>query len=333
MPDASPTAAAPGAHAPGSPLAPGSLAPHAEPWDRRHLVGLAGMSGAEITELLDQAVEFRRLSEARDLPAPLAGATVGNLFFENSTRTRNSFRLAAKRLGAETVEFTEVGSSVAKGETVADTVRTIEALGVDLMVIRHGSPGVPHRLREFVTCGLLNAGDGTHEHPTQALIDLLSLRDEMGDLAGKTVTVVGDILHSRVARSNIHGLRALGARVLVCGPSTLLPRHLPGAEFFTDLDEALAQSDAVNLLRVQFERQRGAFFPSPAEYYRLFGMTQTRLDRSGRDPWVLAPGPINRGIELSSEVADGPRSLILKQVANGVFIRMACLATLMEARR
>ncbi|QDT17247.1 Aspartate carbamoyltransferase [Alienimonas californiensis] len=291
------------------------------------------MSGAEITELLDQAVEFRRLSEARDLPAPLAGATVGNLFFENSTRTRNSFRLAAKRLGAETVEFTEVGSSVAKGETVADTVRTIEALGVDLMVIRHGSPGVPHRLREFVTCGLLNAGDGTHEHPTQALIDLLSLRDEMGDLAGKTVTVVGDILHSRVARSNIHGLRALGARVLVCGPSTLLPRHLPGAEFFTDLDEALAQSDAVNLLRVQFERQRGAFFPSPAEYYRLFGMTQTRLDRSGRDPWVLAPGPINRGIELSSEVADGPRSLILKQVANGVFIRMACLATLMEARR
>ncbi|MFH5804110.1 aspartate carbamoyltransferase catalytic subunit [Alienimonas sp. DA493] len=310
----------------------------AEPWDRRHLVGLAGMSGEDVTLLLDRAVEYRRLSEAGDLPSPLAGATVGNLFFENSTRTRNSFRLAAKRLGAETVEFTEVGSSVAKGETVADTVRTIEALGVDLMVIRHGSPGVPHRLREFVTCGLLNAGDGTHEHPTQALIDLLSLRDAFsqdgrGDLAGKTVTVVGDILHSRVARSNIHGLRALGARVLVCGPSTLLPRHLPGAEFFTDLDEALAQSDAVNLLRVQFERQRGAFFPSPAEYYRLFGMTQARLNRSGRDPWVLAPGPINRGIELSSEVADGPRSLILKQVANGVFIRMACLATLMEGRR
>ncbi|NNJ26043.1 Aspartate carbamoyltransferase [Planctomycetes bacterium LzC2] len=303
------------------------------------MVGLADLNGDEITELLDRAVEFRRLADERALPSPLAGATVGNLFFENSTRTRNSFRLAAKRLGAETVEFTEVGSSVAKGETVADTVRTIEALGVDLMVIRHGSPGVPHRLREFVTSGLLNAGDGTHEHPTQALIDLLSLRDAFSQegtgesLAGKTVTVVGDILHSRVARSNIHGLRALGARVLVCGPSTLLPRQLPGAEFFTDLDAALAQSDAVNLLRVQFERQRGAFFPSPAEYYRLFGMTQTRLTRSGRDPWVLAPGPINRGIELSSEVADGPRSLILKQVANGVFIRMACLATLMEARR
>ena len=291
-----------------------------------------------MTELLDRAVAFRDQSAAGSLPAPLAGVTVGNLFFENSTRTRNSFRLAAKRLGAETVEFTEVGSSVAKGETVADTVRTIEALGVQLMVVRHGSPGVPHRLREFVSCGLLNAGDGTHEHPTQALIDLLSLRDAFatgekpGELAGKTVTVVGDILHSRVARSNIHGLRALGARVLVCGPATLLPRRLPGVEFFTDLDAALAESDAVNLLRVQFERQRGAFFPSPAEYYRLFGMTEARLNRSGRTPWVLAPGPINRGIELSSGVADGPRSLILKQVANGVFVRMACLAILHGAR-
>ena len=315
------------------PTAVDSAAPEpAAGWDRRHLVGLAGLSGADVTELLDRAVEFRDRSVAGSLPAPLAGVTVGNLFFENSTRTRNSFRLAAKRLGAETVEFTEVGSSVAKGETVADTVRTIEALGVQLMVVRHGSPGVPHRLREFVSCGLLNAGDGTHEHPTQALIDLLSLRDEMGTLSGKTVTVVGDILHSRVARSNIHGLRALGARVLVCGPATLLPRRLPGVEFFTDLDAALAQSDAVNLLRVQFERQRGAFFPSPAEYYRLFGMTEARLERSGRNPWVLAPGPINRGIELSSGVADGPRSLILKQVANGVFIRMACLAALHEAR-
>ena len=318
--------------------APPNAARTAAPaWDRRHLVGLAGLSGADISGLLDRAVEFRRLSAERALPSPLAGATVANLFFENSTRTRNSFRLAAKRLGAETVEFTEVGSSVAKGETVADTVRTIEALGVDLMVIRHGSPGVPHRLREFVTCGLLNAGDGTHEHPTQALIDLLSLRDAFsregrGDLKGKTVTVVGDILHSRVARSNVHGLLALGARALVCGPSTLLPRHLPGVEFFTDLDAALAESDAVNLLRVQFERQRGAFFPSPAEYYRLFGMTQDRLNRSGRDPWVLAPGPINRGIELSSAVADGPRSLILTQVANGIFIRMACLAVLREGR-
>ena len=304
----------------------------ADRWDRRHLVGLAGLTGAEVTELLDRAAEFRRLSDDRRLPSPLSGVTVGNLFFENSTRTRNSFRLAAKRLGAETVEFTEVGSSVAKGETVADTVRTIEALGVDLMVVRHGSPGVPHRLREFVTCGLLNAGDGTHEHPTQALIDLLTLRDELGDLAGKTVTVVGDILHSRVARSNIHGLRALGARVIVCGPETLLPRRLPGVEFETDLDAALAETDAVNLLRVQFERQRGSFFPSPAEYYRLFGMTQTRLDRCGRDPLVLAPGPINRGIELSSPVADGPRSAILKQVANGVFVRMACLAILNEGR-
>ena len=301
-------------------------------WDRRHLVGLAGLTGAEVTELLDRAADFRRLAAADSLPPILAGKTVANLFFENSTRTRNSFRLAAKRLGAETVEFTEVGSSVAKGETVADTVRTIEALGVDLMVVRHGSPGVPHRLREFVDCGLLNAGDGTHEHPTQALIDLLSLRDELGDLRGKTVTVVGDILHSRVARSNVLGLRALGARAVVCGPATLLPRHLPEVEFTTDLDAALRESDAVNLLRVQFERQRGAFFPSPREYYRLFGMTEARLDKAGRDVWVLAPGPINRGIELSSGVADGPRSLILKQVANGVFVRMACLAVLHEGR-
>ena len=320
-----------------------TAAEHREPaagsgpgWDRRHLVGLAGLSRDDVTGLLDRAAAFRRMSGDGALPTPLAGRTVANLFFEASTRTRNSFRLAAKRLGAETVEFTEVGSSVAKGETVADTVRTIEALGVHLMVIRHGSPGVPHRLRQFVTCGLLNAGDGTHEHPTQALIDLLTLRDEFGGgpdgLDGKTVTVVGDILHSRVARSNIHGLRALGARVIVCGPETLLPRRLPGVEFATDLDAALSESDAVNLLRVQFERQRGSFFPSPAEYYRLFGMTQTRLDRCGRDPVVLAPGPINRGIELSSQVADGPRSRILTQVANGVFVRMACLAALHEGR-
>ena len=305
--------------------------PTARPgWSRRHLLGLRGLSAADLADLLDRADGYR---DAAGPPERiLDGLTAANLFFEPSTRTLTSFSLAARRLGAETVEFVAGGSSLSKGETVSDTALTIESMGVDFAVVRHRSAGVPHRLAGKLRAAVLNAGDGTHEHPTQALIDLMTLRRELGDLSGRTVAVVGDILHSRVARSNILGLKALGARVICCGPPTLLPGHLPGVELTTDLDAALEDADAVNLLRVQFERQRGAFFPSPGEYARLFAVTGERLRRVGVQPLVLAPGPVNRGIELSTDVADGPRSRIREQVANGVWVRMACLAVLHESR-
>ena len=305
-------------------------------WTRRHLLGLEDATASELHTLLDRAQAFRDAAEAGETKHDrLRGRVVANLFFEPSTRTKTSFSIAAKRLGADTVDFTTTGSSLSKGETFLDTAATIEAMGVDLMVVRHRSPGAPAMLARHGSVGVLNAGDGTHEHPTQALLDLLTIRQRHGRIEGLTVGLVGDILHSRVARSNLWALTTLGARVIVCGPSTLVPAGLAGlAENVTvshDFDAILPELDVVNLLRVQFERQRGAFFPSIAEYAHLYAMNADRLARGRDDLLVLAPGPINRGVEITPAVADGPQSAILQQVSNGLYVRMAALSLLDEA--
>lgn len=298
------------------------------PWTERHLLGLEHLSASQITTILDLADQFEQLTlqGSRKLNV-LNGTVVANLFFENSTRTRTSFNIAARRLGADTVDFSASGSSLSKGETFVDTALTIEAMGVDLVVCRHRTPGAPHLLARHLGAGVVNAGDGTHEHPTQALLDMLTIRQKLGRIEGLTVALVGDIRHSRVARSNIHGLLKLGAKVIVCGPATLIPKSITqlGVEVAYDLDEVLPKVDCVNLLRVQFERQRGAFFPSVAEYAHLFGMNGDRIRIAKDGLLVLAPGPINRGLELTPEVADGPNSVILRQVSNGLLVRMACL--------
>jgi len=298
------------------------------PWQERHLLGLEHLSAEEIATILDLADQFQTLTEGGSKKLTvLNGTVVANLFFENSTRTKTSFNIAARRLGADTVDFSASGSSLSKGETFVDTALTIEAMGVDLVVCRHRTPGAPHLLARHLKAGVINAGDGTHEHPTQALLDMLTIRQKLGRIEGLTVALVGDIRHSRVARSNIHGLLKLGARVIVCGPATLIPRTITqlGVEVAYNLDEILPHVDCVNLLRVQFERQRGAFFPSIAEYAHLFGMNGDRIRKAKDGLLVLAPGPINRGVELTPEVADGPHSVILNQVSNGLLIRMACL--------
>lgn len=310
--------------------------PVSGPWGERHLLGLERLTADQLNTVLDLARHFDEItnggSQRLDV---LKGLVVANLFFENSTRTRTSFSLAARRLGADTVDFTASTSSLSKGETFIDTAQTIEAMGVDLVVCRHRTPGAPHLLARNLKAGVLNAGDGTHEHPTQGLLDIYTIMKHRGRIAGLTVALVGDIRHSRVARSNIHGLKALGAEVIVCGPATLIPSDIVrlGVEVAYNLDEILPRVDCVNLLRVQFERQRGAFFPSIAEYAHLFGMNGDRIRRARENLLVLAPGPINRGVELTPEVADGPHSLILNQVTNGLLIRMACLTLLAQERR
>ncbi len=297
-------------------------------WSRRHLLGLEDLEAREITLILDQADELHELTNGGQTKLDwLQGSVVANLFFEPSTRTRTSFSLAAKRLSADTIDFTASGSSLSKGETFVDTARNIEALGVDQVVVRHRSPGAPLLLSQALRTTVLNAGDGTHEHPTQALLDILTIRRHRGDLAGQTVVLVGDIRHSRVARSNIWGLTKLGARVIVCGPATLIPPRIRemGVEVSFNLDDVIGEADCINLLRIQFERQRGAFFPSIAEYAHLFGMNGERIRKAKDNALVLAPGPINRGVELTPDVADGDHSVILDQVRNGLLIRMACL--------
>ena len=310
--------------------------PVSGPWGERHLLGLEHLSAAQLNTVLDLAGHYDTITNGGTQRLDvLKGLVVANLFFENSTRTRTSFSLAARRLGADTVDFTASTSSLSKGETFIDTAQTIEAMGIDLVVCRHRTPGAPHLLARNLKAGVLNAGDGTHEHPTQGLLDIYTILKQRGRIAGLTVALVGDIRHSRVARSNIHGLIALGARVIVCGPATLIPSDITrlGVEVAYNLDEILPEVDCVNLLRVQFERQRGAFFPSISEYAHLFGMNGDRIRRARENLLVLAPGPINRGVELTPEVADGPHSLILNQVTNGLFIRMACLTLLAQERR
>jgi aspartate carbamoyltransferase catalytic subunit len=300
-------------------------------WTRRHLLGLEELSRAEIETILNTAEQFVETSgRSGRKRSDLLGKVVVNLFFEPSTRTRTSFALAARRLSADTVDFTSSGSSLSKGESFIDTAKNLEAMGIDLVVVRHSVPGAPHLLAHHLDAGIINAGDGAHEHPTQGLLDIFTIRKVKGRIEGLTVALVGDIAHSRVARSNIHGLLKLGARVIVCGPPTLVPRSIDrlGVEVVHKLDDVLPRCDVVNVLRIQFERQRSGLFPSIAEYFRLFGMTSERIQKSRPDLLLLAPGPINRGVELTPEVADGPNSAILQQVTNGLAVRMAILTLL-----
>jgi aspartate carbamoyltransferase catalytic subunit len=294
----------------------------------RHLLGIADLDASEIELVLSTAEAMKEIGTRtiKKVPA-LRGRTVVNLFFESSTRTRLSFELAEKRLSADTMGVTATGSSVTKGETLADTARTLEAMSPDLIVIRHASSGAPHLLSRICRAGIVNAGDGMHEHPTQALLDALTIRERKGRLAGLKVAIVGDLLHSRVLRSNVLLLTRMGAEVRACGPATLVPKGLGalGVHVTTSLDEAVAGADVVMMLRVQRERMSGLFLPSVREYFTLFGLTPARLEQAASDVIVMHPGPMNRGVEIDSAVADGPWSVILDQVANGVAVRMAVL--------
>ena len=298
-------------------------------WTRKHLLGLEELSAAEIQHVFETADRFKEVStrSIKKVPA-LQGRTVVNMFYESSTRTNLSFQLAARRLSADTLAFSKQGTSVSKGETLVDTARNIEAMGVDIMVLRHQASGAPWLLAANVKCSVVNAGDGQHEHPTQGLLDLYTIREVKGRIEGLKVAIVGDIAHSRVARSNIWGLTKLGAKVMVVGPSTLIPTGIErmGVEVCTDMDRAIRECDVLNMLRIQFERQSGEHpFPSIREYIHLFGLTAARLRQGRPDLMVMHPGPVNRGIEISPDVADGPQSVILRQVANGLSVRMAVL--------
>jgi aspartate carbamoyltransferase catalytic subunit len=295
---------------------------------RRHLLGLEELSADEILAVLDTSESFAEIStrSRKKVPA-MQGRIVFNLFFENSTRTRTSFSLAAKRLSADTQDFSPSGSSLSKGESFIDTAKNIEAMGADVVVVRHPTPGTPLMLSQHLKCSIINAGDGAHEHPTQALLDLMTIRRKKGRIEGLTVGLLGDIAHSRVARSNIWGLTKLGAKVILCGPPTLVPRgwERMGCEVCYHLDQVLPRCDVVNVLRIQFERQQGGLFPSIGEYSQFYMMTRERLKLAPRDLLLLAPGPVNRGVELTPEVADGEHSAILDQVTNGLAVRMAVL--------
>ncbi|CAN5288684.1 aspartate carbamoyltransferase catalytic subunit [soil metagenome] len=294
----------------------------------KDLLALEDLSPVQITSILDTAEPFKEISERRIKKVPvLRGKTIVNAFFENSTRTRISFEFAEKRLSADTVNISSTGSSVLKGETLVDTARNLEAMRIDMVVMRHGASGAAQFLAERIASSVINAGDGKHEHPTQGLLDLLTIRDHMGRIDGVRVCIVGDVLHSRVARSNIWGLRKLGAEVAVCGPRTLLPREVETLDVrvFTRIEAAIEWADVLNVLRLQMERMTGGLVPSSREYNRVFGVTQARLNRAPRDVLVLHPGPMNRGVEIDSDVADGPHAVILHQVTNGVAVRMAVL--------
>jgi aspartate carbamoyltransferase catalytic subunit len=301
----------------------------------KDLLALEPLSAEQINLVLDTAEPFKEISERaiKKVPA-LRGSTVVNLFFEASTRTRVSFEFAEKRLSADTVNVASSGSSVSKGETLVDTARNLEAMRIDMVVIRHGSSGAAQFLAERIESNVINAGDGTHEHPTQGLLDLLTLRDHFKTLAGRRVCICGDVLHSRVARSNIWGMKKLGVEVGVCGPRSLLPNAVDelGVTVFDRIEAAIEWADALNVLRLQLERMQGGYIPSLREYNRVFGVTRERLERAPRDVLILHPGPMNRGVEIDSDVADGPHSVILDQVTNGVAVRMAVLYLLAGGR-
>lgn len=294
----------------------------------RHLLGLHGVPREDIQLILDTATTFREVLERPIKKVPtLQGKTIVNLFYENSTRTRISFELAEKRLSADSINFSVSGSSVSKGETFKDTMKNIEAMKVDMVVVRHSAAGTPLFLTKICDANIINAGDGIHEHPTQALLDMYSIREKLGKLEGVKVCIVGDVAHSRVALSNIYGLKTMGADVSVCGPSTMIPKFIEelGVKVIYNIDEAIQENDVLNVLRIQLERKAREYFPSIREYAKYFGITNERLEKNGRDVLILHPGPINRGVEISSEVADGMHQIILKQVTNGVAVRMAVL--------
>jgi aspartate carbamoyltransferase catalytic subunit len=294
----------------------------------KDLIGLEELSAEQLRLILDTAEPFKEVSERaiKKVPA-LRGKTIVNLFFEASTRTRISFEFAEKRLSADTVNVAAVGSSVEKGETLVDTARNLEAMRIDMVVMRHPSSGAARFLAERIRSNVINAGDGQHEHPTQGLLDILTIRDHCSQLENLKVCICGDILHSRVARSNIWALLKLGAEAAVCGPQSLLPRSIEklGVQVFHRIEDAIAWADVLNVLRLQLERMRGGYIPSLREYYRVFGVTVERLERAPREILILHPGPMNRGVEIDSRVADGPHSVILNQVTNGIAVRMAVL--------
>ncbi|MBN1437385.1 MAG: aspartate carbamoyltransferase catalytic subunit [Sedimentisphaerales bacterium] len=303
-------------------------------WQRKHLLGLRELSAEELNHIFDTAESFKEVSQRSVKKAPpLRGKVVVNLFFEDSTRTRSSFSLAASRLSADVLDFTVKASSVSKGETLLDTARNLEAMGIDIIVIRHSAGGAPYMLSQSIDACVVNAGDGYHEHPTQGLLDIFTIRELRGSLKGLKVAIVGDIAHSRVARSNIWGLTTLGAEVFLVGPPTLMPsavNQLP-VTVCHNFDEIVGEMDVLNMLRVQFERIGSPMFPSVREYSRLFGLTEERMTRAKKDVLVMHPGPINRGLEIESEVADGPNSTILRQVTNGLAVRMAVLFLVNQA--
>jgi aspartate carbamoyltransferase catalytic subunit len=298
------------------------------PLHSRHLLGLDGVPREDLQLILDTAVSFREVLDRpiKKVP-PLQGKTVVNMFFESSTRTRLSFELAERRLSADVLGFQSIGSSVSKGETLKDTARNIEAMKVDMVVMRHPASGASHYLSGVIESNVINAGDGWHEHPTQGLLDMYTIRERVGRLEGLHVCLVGDILHSRVARSNIFGLRTMGAKVSVCGPATMIPRGIEalGVDVVHHIDDILPQVDVLNVLRIQMERDAGRFFPNIREYHNFYGITRQRLEKAGRVITILHPGPINRDVEISADVADSEHSVILQQVLNGVAVRMAVL--------
>jgi aspartate carbamoyltransferase catalytic subunit len=303
-------------------------------WTRKHLLGLDELSADELRFILDTADSFKEVStrSVKKVPA-LRGRVVVNAFWEDSTRTRVSFQLAAQRLSADLVDFSEKTSSVNKGETLIDTARNIEAMGVDVIVIRHPAAGAAHLLSRTVKCSVVNAGDGAHEHPTQGLLDLYTIRERFGKVEGLKVAIVGDIANSRVARSNLFALTKLGAQVILVGPPTLLPRAFEqlGARVTHDLDSVIGEVDVVNMLRVQFERIKTSQFPTVREFTGMYGLTWDRFQRCKKDVFVMHPGPMNRGIEIQSDIADGPQSGILQQVTNGLAVRMAVLYLVTQA--
>lgn len=294
----------------------------------KHLLGIKNLDREDIELIFQTASNFKEVINRPIKKVPsLRDVTVANVFFENSTRTKLSFELAEKRLSADVINFSASGSSVKKGETLLDTVNNILAMKVDMVVMRHSSPGAPHFLANHIDANIINAGDGTHEHPTQALLDTFSIKEKCGEVEGKKVVIVGDILHSRVALSNIFALQTLGAEVMVCGPATLLPKHISelGVKVETSIQKALEWCDVANILRIQLERQQMKYFPSLREYAQYFGVNKQLLDSLNKEITIMHPGPINRGVEITSDVADSEHSIILQQVENGVAIRMAVL--------
>ncbi len=294
----------------------------------KHLLGIKNLDKEDIDLIFQTTTNFKEVINRSIKKVPsLRDITVANIFFENSTRTKLSFELAEKRLSADVINFSSSGSSVKKGETLLDTVNNILAMKVDMVVMRHASPGAPHFLSKHIDASIINAGDGTHEHPTQALLDAYSIQEKTGRVEGKKVVIIGDILHSRVALSNIFALQILGAHVMVCGPATLLPKHISalGVKVETDVRKAMEWCDVANILRIQLERQHMRYFPSLREYAQYFGVNKALLDSLNKEITILHPGPINRGIEITSDVADSEHSIILQQVENGVAVRMAVL--------